>query len=217
MTLYNDPLPTIPMHKLKEFLASRGQNQFHENQLQEACDSIKTVATPQGTFKQVFYDADSHHLLGDHSFEMQSKKLLSLLAHTTMLLAGVITLGNALQNMIDERFLAKDFQQGIALDATATFALQLYLEQFAKTIDEMVHDKHLSIAWCFIPGNGDWPMRQQLDLALAAGGKELGIATTPGGLLLPRKSLAVLFCLRSTENCSTSSCSHCALSNTCNN
>lgn len=215
MAIYTDTLPPIEPTKVKNFLAARGQNKFTEPVIADACRQIEQVATPQGIFRQGFYDAASAHFLCDHSFKIQSRQLLPLLADAAILIAGVVTLGSAVQACIDERFLAKDFSRGIVLDAAAGVALQLYVEQFTQTLNELVRDKNYRVTLRFIPGTGDWPLQQQVFVAQAAGGEEIGIGVTSGGLLTPRKSQAALFCLRADGSCSGSGCAGCALSGGC--
>lgn len=215
MPLYTPKLTHINSQIVQQYVEQRSQDDVDSAIITAACSTILHLAKPQAVFQQVFFDTASQHILCSAPFHFKSQQILPYLEQASIILSSAITLGTAIEKEIDDCFLAKDFTRGIALDSAATVASGQLLDIVTQHIKEICDPKGYAIIWRFSPGNGDWPVSQQTDVANAAGGSQIGLSITAGGMLNPRKSLTAMFGLRSTENGCSGSCSGCALSGHC--
>lgn len=215
MPLYTPKLTHINSQIVQQYVEQRSQDNVDSAIITAACSTILHLAKPQAVFQQVFFDTASQHILCSAPFHFKSQQILPYLEQASIILSSAITLGTAIEKEIDDCFLAKDFTRGIALDSAATVASGQLLDMITQYIKEICEPKGYKIIWRFSPGNGDWPVSQQTDVANAAGGSQIGLSITAGGMLNPRKSLTAMFGLRSTENGCSGSCSGCALSGHC--
>ena len=215
MPLYTPKLTHINSQIVQQYVEQRSQDNVDSAIITAACSTILHLAKPQAVFQQVFFDTASQHILCSAPFHFKSQQILPYLEQASIILSSAITLGTAIEKEIDDCFLAKDFTKGIALDSAATVASGQLLDVVTQHIKEICEPKGYAIIWRFSPGNGDWPVSQQTDVANAAGGSQIGLSITAGGMLNPRKSLTAMFGLRSTENGCSGSCSGCALSGHC--
>lgn len=215
MPLYTPKLTHINSQIVQQYVEQRSQDDVDSAIITAACSTILHLAKPQAVFQQVFFDTASQHILCSAPFHFKSQQILPYLEQASIILSSAITLGTAIEKEIDDCFLAKDFTKGIALDSAATVASGQLLDIVTQHIKEICEPKGYAIIWRFSPGNGDWPVSQQTDVANAAGGSQIGLSITAGGMLNPRKSLTAMFGLRSTENGCSGSCSGCALSGHC--
>lgn len=215
MPLYTPKLTHINSQIVQQYVEQRSQDNVDSAIITAACSTILHLAKPQAVFQQVFFDTASQHILCSAPFHFKSQQILPYLEQASIILSSAITLGTAIEKEIDDCFLAKDFTRGIALDSAATVASGQLLDMITQYIKEICEPKGYKIIWRFSPGNGDWPVSQQTDVANAAGGSQIGLSITAGGMLNPRKSLTAMFGLRSTENGCNGSCSGCALSGHC--
>lgn len=215
MPIYTPKLTHINSQIVQQYVEQRSQDDIDSAIITAACSTILHLAKPQAVFQQVFYDCASQHILCNTPFHFKSQQITPYLAQAHIILSSVVTLGTAIEKAIDDCFLAKDFTKGIALDSAATVASGQLLDILTQHIKEICEEKGYTIIWRFSPGNGDWPISQQTDVANAAGGNQIGLSMTAGGMLNPRKSLTAMFGLRNITNGCTGSCSGCALSGHC--
>lgn len=215
MPKYEGTLSSINMEQVRQYAAQRGQTDIDDSVLSEACTTVLHLAKPKGVFQQGFYDAASHHLLCSAPFKLNSTKLTSYIEQARIILMAAVTIGPAIEKEIDNRFLNQDVTGGIVLDSAAAVATGQLLTQLTDHITELCEPKGYKILWRISPGTADWPIGQQLDLANAAGGGQIGLTVTAGGMLSPRKTLTALFGLIQTENGCGGSCSSCSMSGCC--
>lgn len=215
MPLYTPKLTHINSQIVQQYVEQRSQDDVDSAVITAACSTVLHLASPQAVFQQVFYDSDSQHILCNAPFHFKSQQLLPYLEQAHIILSSAVTLGTAVEKEIDDCFLAKDFAKGIALDSAATVAAGQLLDVLTQYIREVCEPKGYKIIWRFSPGNGDWPVSQQTEAAKAAGGSQIGLSITAGGMLNPRKSLTAFFGLHTTESSCGGSCASCALSGHC--
>lgn len=215
MPLYTPKLTHINSQIVQQYVEQRSQDDVDSAVITAACSTVLHLASPQAVFQQVFYDSTSQHILCNAPFHFKSQQLLPYLEQAHIILSSAVTLGTAVEKEIDDCFLAKDFAKGIALDSAATVAAGQLLDVLTQYIREVCEPKGYKIIWRFSPGNGDWPVSQQTEAAKAAGGSQIGLSITAGGMLNPRKSLTAFFGLHTTESSCGGSCASCALSGHC--
>lgn len=215
MPQYEGSLPSINMEQVREYAAQRGQCDIDDAVLSEACTTVLHLAAPKGVFQQGFYDAASHHLLCNAPFKLNSEQITAYLEQARIILMAAVTIGPAIEEEIDKRFLNQDVTGGIVLDSAAAVATGQLLDQLTAHINEICEPKGYKILWRISPGTADWPIGQQTELANAAGGGQIGLAVTAGGMLSPRKTLTALFGLIQTEDSCGGSCASCSMSGCC--
>ena len=215
MPLFNGQLTAIDAEKVKEYAAQRGQENLSAALIEECCDTVVRLAEPKGVFQQGYYEASSQHVLCNMPFKVKSEQVLNFLEESPIVLIAAITLGSKIEEEIDQKFLSRDVAGGIALDSAAAVAIGQILDQMTGYINELVRGKGYKVFWRLSPGTGDWPASQQLDLANAAGGGQIGLSVTPGGMLVPRKTVTALFSLQQTSDDCSGSCAGCSLSGQC--
>ncbi|ERT58746.1 vitamin B12-dependent methionine synthase activation domain protein [Megasphaera vaginalis (ex Srinivasan et al. 2021)] len=217
MAKANLSLQEINIDAIKHYAALRNLADTGDDALKKAADSVIAAAVPQGLYQQVFYDDASHAILCDSPFTLSSQQLRTRLEHTgdiVLLLAA--TLGPAVDEAIDRLFLAKDFQDGLLLDAAASAAADQLLGMLTSEIASFAAKKGYAVAWQSSPGCGDWPQGQQADLAIAAGGAQIGITVTASRMLIPRKTITAITALRYTGDAACSGgCAACAMAGNC--
>ncbi len=217
MPLYTGTSLTVQADAVREYAAQRGQDSLPEDMINNACCTVRRLAAPQGVFQQGFYDSASHHLLCHAPFQLKGTQIPPYLEQAAIILMGAVTLGPAIEQEIDRLFLQQDVPGGIVLDSAAAVAAGELLDQLTSYITEISEPKGYKIIWRFSPGNGDWPIGQQAELANAAGGSQIGLSLTAGGMLSPRKSLTALFGLTGSDGGCGGGCSGCALAGSCHN
>lgn len=215
MPVYEGTIPSINMEQVREYAAQRGQGDADDAVVSEACTTALRLAAPKGVFQQGYYDAASHHILCSAPFKLKSEQIVPYLKQARILLMAAVTIGPAVEEEIDKRFLNQDVAGGIVLDSAAAVATGQLLDQLTHHINEICEPKGYKILWRVSPGTADWPIGQQMDLANAAGGGQIGLAVTAGGMLSPRKTLTALFGLVPTEEGCGGSCSSCSMSGCC--
>lgn len=215
MPLYTPALTHINSQLVQQYVEQRGQDDMDPAIISSACSTVLRLAKAQAVFQQVYYDSASGHMLCNAPFHFKSRQILPYLDQAGIILTGAVTLGAAIEEEIDRLFLEKDFAAGIALDSAATVAASQLIDELTQYINSVSEPRGYKIIWRFSPGNGDWPVGQQTDVANAAGGSQIGLSITAGGMLNPRKSLTALFGLRNTEGGCGGGCSSCSMAGHC--
>lgn len=216
MPLFTGALHSLDAHRVKTYATGRGAKDFTDDDILDACKSVLAAIKPQGTYQQCFYDPASKSMLCDAPFDIKGEDIAMRLERVQITLAIVVTLGTAVDDLIDQAYVAKDFTKGILLDSAAAIALQAVTEEMTTYLDVIGKKKGYSVSWRWSPGTGDWPQSQDKELAKAAHGETIGVTSTESGMLTPRKSVAAFVGMEfDTEGCSPTACSACALAGRC--
>ena len=91
-------------------------------------------------------------------------------------------------------------------DCTAAAALDTLLNRLTEIIDITYSRDELKTAWRICPGEGDFPLSQQIEILASLQSEEIGVTVSPGRMISPRKTLTALAGLRSLQG-GCSSCS----------
>lgn len=216
MPLFTGSLHSLDTRKVKIYAQGRGAVDVSDEAIQDACRTVLDAVKPQGSYQQCFYDPSSKSMLCDHPFTVKGEDIPMRLERANITLAIAVTLGPAVDELIDAAYVAKDFTKGALLDSAAAIALQAVTEELTTYLDVIGKKKGYSVAWRWSPGTGDWPQSQDKELALAAHGETIGLSVTDSGMITPRKSVAAFIGMDfAEEGCSPTACSSCALSGRC--
>ena len=176
----------------KEILKYLGyQNQtltetFHQ-EMEEAIEEILKVAEPKNIWKSLPRKEIHQVLLGENIQEHLGD------AEQVILLAA--TLGQAVDFVL-RRSQSIDIKHAVILDATASVAIESYLNQQEDQLRArfLSHKQYLSTR--FSPGYGDLPLSVQLDfLKLIDTGRKIGLNITDKGLMSPMKSVTCIMAI----------------------
>jgi cobalamin-dependent methionine synthase I len=124
-----------------------------------------------------------------------------------------VTIGSAIEDEIDNLFLAKEYTKGLIMDAAATTATEMVADQLNRYIDELAAKRGFKTTWRYSPGYGDWPLAQQSALVKAIHADKIGITLTTSCMLMPRKSVTAIIGLKRTADfgCGPSGCAGCSM------
>lgn len=219
MPLFTDPLQKIDAASVKEYAQQRGAEALSDDIVNEACQRIMELAKPQASCQQCFYDNTSHMVLCDNPFTVSSQSARRLIEDSAIVLMYAVTLGEAVEQEIDDLFMKKEITRGLALDSALEVATAGYTKQLIDTLNEASADKGYQAAWTMNPGTGDWPAGQMANIAQAVHAEQMGVSLLPSGMLMPRKTIAGMIGLNFAEGggcggCS-GSCGGCAMSGHC--
>lgn len=122
------------------------------------------------------------------------KDVARLLADYPFAALMCATLGEGAESAV--RFAdAQDRALGLVTDAAASAMAELEAEHAQKSVAEQAGAKAVSPR--FSPGYGDLGLEIQKDLLLSLNAaRRLGISLSPGGLMLPRKTVTAIFGVR---------------------
>ncbi|MDI9468934.1 MAG: vitamin B12 dependent-methionine synthase activation domain-containing protein [Bacillota bacterium] len=113
-----------------------------------------------------------------------------LLASSDRVLLMAVTLGREVEMLI-RRQAFSNLAYSVVLDAVASAAVESLAEDINRELEGKYAPCHLTER--FSPGYGDMPMSVQGPLLrLLNADKELGIATTAGHIMVPRKSISAI-------------------------
>ncbi|MBI4859357.1 MAG: hypothetical protein HY815_03740 [Candidatus Riflebacteria bacterium] len=132
----------------------------------------------------------------------------------SMTALGLCTIGPALELETTRLAAAGDMLDALLMDAFGSAAAETAAEALAVLIGPLGCDRGLSPRPRSSPGYGDWPVTSQEALVALLPARELGVALTPGCMMVPRKSVS--FAIRFEEGSGGAgrtgrACSTCAL------
>ncbi len=216
MPLFNGTIHSLDAHRVHIFAQGRGAANITDEAVQDACRTILSKLRPKGIYQQCFYDPESKSILCDQPFTVKGEDLPMRLERATIILGLALTLGKEVEEVIDQAFVAKDFNHGILLDSSAAIALQSLTEEMTTYLDVIGAKKGYKVQWRWSPGTGDWPANQEKDVVKAVHGETIGLSFTDSGMITPRKTLVAFVGLEfSGDGCSPTACSSCALAGRC--
>lgn len=129
-------------------------------------------------------------------FRPQGDSVRSLLAscHAVILMAA--TLGSESERLLRQAQ-ARNMADAVILDATADAAIENVCDNLCEDLTSAMAPAFLTDR--FSPGYGDFPLSQQTDLCRVLDlNRRIGVSLSPGGLLLPQKSVTALIGVAAT-------------------
>ena len=145
---------------------------------------------------------------------LAGKGVVRHLAGAQRLVAAACTIGKELEETVAS-LLDADPLYALALDGLGNAAVERLAQQVCQHISQRAQAEGLSASTPFSPGSPDWPLeigQPQLLEMVAAG--EIGIQVTPGGMMIPKKSITFITGL-GTQMKQTDPCKVCNLQETC--
>ena len=123
------------------------------------------------------------------------------------------TLGSETETLLC-RAQARDMADAVILDALASAAIENVCDNLCSDLALFLAPRKLTPR--FSPGYGDFPLSQQRELCTVLNvDRLLGITLTPGGLMIPQKSVTAVLGVSGKEQDQKSGCENCILSDCC--
>lgn len=124
---------------------------------------------------------------------LRSRRLAAGLAGCRAVTVAVVTLGPAVDEALDALFARNQHALAVAVDAAGSAAVEAWLGEVRARVAREAAGAGLRLTDPFGPGYADWDPADLARLLELAGGGRIGVDTTSGGALVPRKSAAVVF------------------------
>ena len=102
-----------------------------------------------------------------------------------------LTIGQEISDWINALSM-KDILSGFIADAIASEIVEAAADRFQNLLAEKFKTENHFNALRFSPGYCDWPISEMPDLLAHIDADEIGISLTPGGMMIPQKSICGL-------------------------
>jgi uncharacterized 2Fe-2S/4Fe-4S cluster protein (DUF4445 family) len=129
----------------------------------------------------------------DSEVRLDLGELARELANCSEVILALGTVGSGVEEASRARCAENEVLSGMMLDAVGTVALLEVQQIFWRHLRDLVKQEGLDLVGPFSPGIGGWILEDQALLYQLAGGKELGLQLTEQGMLVPYKSVSMLF------------------------
>ena len=128
-----------------------------------------------------------------HAHHFHSRLLARLLASSTEAYVAVLTLGEALEERVDELFKDQSALEGLFLETAGWAAIVLLARRLRRQLMDEERAGGGSVTHRVAPGYGDWPVDDQSALLGVFGDAPLPVTVTESAWMLPRKSISAVF------------------------
>ena len=177
------------------------------------CEALLlSTARPRAVWR--FFDLLPDGELSGAGFAPQGEDVRALLAPCDRAILIGVTLGAEVEALV-RRTQVTNMADAVILDALASAAVENVCDNLCADLASQVAPRFLTDR--FSPGYGDMPLAQQalffsaLDIT-----RRIGVSLTPGGLMIPQKSVTAIIGVADTpQRMRPRGCENCALSKTC--
>jgi len=211
-------LTEISREEALRYLGVRGRpDAVLQADLDRCAELLMAQARPRAVWKLFLREADG--TLEGTAFCPAGQDIQRFLSGCGRVILMGATLGAEAETLL-RRAQAQAMGDALLLDALASAAVENVCDNLCR--DLAAHFSPDRLTSRFSPGYGDFPLSQQRELcAVLNVTRLLGITLTPGGLMIPQKSVTALLGVRAEPfasdrgSASSSGCGSCALSASC--
>ena len=173
---------------------------------------ILETARPRAVWRKFGLLEDGSLRGTDFRPEGENVKALLQDCHEVVLMA--VTLGAEIEALA-RRTQVRNMAEAMVLDACASAAVENLCDNFCSDLAAELSPLHLTDR--FSPGYGDLPLSQQADFfRLLDMQRRIGVALSPGGLMIPQKTVTALIGVSDRpQPMRRSGCASCQLFETC--
>ena len=125
--------------------------------------------------------------------KFKSNKLSKTLKNCDEIICYIATLGDSIEDRINQLMQKKHLAQAYILDAMASVAADNMVETFHQQMKDVYNDQNKQVTLCFSPGYCDWPLTDQKKLFGIFDSNELDVELTDSCFMKPRKSISGVF------------------------
>ena len=193
---YRIPIPALDTHTIRRYAGLKSSD-FSPERLRQAAQTIRLLAEGQGSVRYYPYDNSTHTIIAESGdLTLTSDAIRRHLTDANEVAVMAVTIGNAVEHVIEEAFSSGEYSHALLLDAAATTATEACADYINRTITAEARRRGLYTAFRFSPGYGDWEITVQRDIVRLAKGDSIGISVTKSSMLIPRKSVTAVVPLR---------------------
>jgi hypothetical protein len=209
MPTYNSILNEVSAEETARYVGLRQGATFPAELIQKACQDVRAVASPKGSWETYDYDPTNCIAAADPLL-LENKTIVSHLAGCQKIAILAVTIGAAVEKEALRLFDAGEYTAGLLLDAAGSTAVEAAVDQVNQLIVQQAAQAGFTATARFSPGYGDWEITVQPRILELAGGHRIGISTTTSCMLIPRKSVtAVIGFYEGAAKAPYPSCSNC--------
>lgn len=177
------------------------------------CEKILLkTARPRIVWRQ--FDLKDDLTFSGTDFRPAGNDVKNLLKDCRRVVLFAATLGTEVEALL-RRTQVRDMAEAVVLDCCASSAIENVCDNFCADMQEAVAPQYLTDR--FSPGYGDLPFAQQKEVCgILDIGRRIGVNLSPGGLMIPQKSVTALMGIADTpQNKRFRGCAYCSLFETC--
>lgn len=165
-----------------------------DRELDRCAELLMKTAKPRLVYRRFEILPDGGFL--GTEFMPQGENVRELLRDCCEVIVFGATLGNEVEALI-RRAQIKDMAKAVMLDSCASCAIENVCDNFCADMQAEVSPRFLTDR--FSPGFGDLPFEQQKDFfAVLDMSRRIGVSLSPGGLMIPQKSVTALMGIAET-------------------
>ena len=206
-------LTEISYAEALRYLGIRGFPSVDDSDSLSRCERVLRAAVhPRAVWK--LFDLSSDGSLSGTSFRPEGESVRRLLQNCSGAILMAATLG-AEVDLLLRREAQKSMADAAVLDALANAAIENVCDNLCLDMAREVSPRMLTPR--FSPGYGDFPLAQQPAFcAVLDVQRRIGVTLTPGGLMVPQKSVTALIGVSDHPPVAAGAgCSSCPLSDRC--
>ena len=206
-------LTEISYAEALRYLGIRGAPSVGDSADLSRCEHIlRTAVQPRVVWR--LFDLASDGSLSGTSFRPEGKSVRELLQGCSGVILMAATLG-AEVDLLLRRETQKNMADAAMLDALANAAIENVCDNLCLDLAREILPRMLTPR--FSPGYGDFPLTQQPAFcAVLDVQRRIGVTLTPGGLMVPQKSVTALMGVSDhPPETSDGGCASCRLSDRC--
>ena len=192
MPIYNARIVNIDPVETRRYAGLHKSEKFDEQIIISACEDAQLLIDVRGIWKMYDYDCKSQTVLADSPFKIEGKSITKHLEGCEKVICIAVTVGEAIENEVTNRFKIGEYVSSMLLDAAATTAVEQAADIMEKAITQEIARDGYTMRWRFSPGYGDWALTQQPALFKLTGAEEIGIKLSSAMMMIPRKSITAI-------------------------
>ena len=157
-------------------------------------EAILSAARPRLVWR--LFDRLPDGSLAGTDFVPAGADVAALLGDARRVVLFAATLGAETEQLI-RHAQARDMARAVVLDAAASAAIEIVCDNFCAELEARFAPQYLTERYS--PGYGDMPLEQQADFCRVLDTqRRIGLTLSPGGVMLPQKSVTALVGLADT-------------------
>lgn len=178
--------------------------------LDRCAETVAAAARPKAVWR--LFETEEDGTLKGTNFRPEGEDVRRLTGGGPVILMAA-TLGAEVERLI-LRTEGTSMSDALMMDALASAAIENVCDNLCCDLAREMAPRRLTPR--FSPGYGDFPLEQQKNMCDVLNvGRLLGITLTPGGLMIPQKSVTALIGLTETDGEKTGGCAACAMRDRC--
>lgn len=192
MHFFNAALTQIDTAETRRYAGLRN-SEFPPQLVTKACQEAQILCTAKAIWQDYSYNAQTCQLeTPSGNIQLAGQSITRHLSNSVRVIAESVTVGEAVENAVDEHFKQGDYAHSLLLDAAATTAVEMAADAMENAIRPDFAKQGLALIQRFSPGYGDFYIQFQPQMLKLSMAEKIGISLTESYMLSPRKSITAL-------------------------